>query len=151
MPVKTYDPKKIIVTLSLVSNPAFTHVVTGYAKDTFVKIGRISDAILSEAGASGEVARAINADRRGMMELTLMQTSISNDFLSIQAALDEATGAGLMHLLVTDLRGTTLYAAKNCWIKKTAESEYSQSLSNRVWPFETDELEVFVGGVLPVN
>lgn len=144
MPLKTYDPKKIIITLG-------PQVITGYAKDTFVKIGRIADSVMSEAGASGEVARSLVADHRGTMELTLMQTSLSNDFLSAQAILDEVSGSGALPLLVQDLRGTTLYAAKNAWVKKYADSEYAQGLSQRAWSIETDELAVLVGGVVPAN
>jgi hypothetical protein len=144
MPVKTYDPKKIIIDWGGIS-------FTGYAKDTFVKIGRISDQFMSEAGASGEVARALNADKRGMMEVTLIQTSVTNDALSTQLIVDENTGNGALPLLVTDLRGTTLFSARNAWIKKYAESEYGQTVAGRAWTFETDELEVFVGGVLPSN
>jgi hypothetical protein len=142
--VKTYDPKKVIITLG-------PTVITGYAKDTFVKAGRIADTVTSEAGASGEVARALNADHRGTIELTLMQTSISNDFLSAQAVIDENTGAGALPFLMTDLRGTTILSARNAWVKKYADSEFGQGLSNRAWSIETDELEIFVGGILPAS
>lgn len=152
MSFKTYDPKKLKITLGPDPTGAIgIHVVTGFAKDTFVKIGRISDSVLSEVGASGEVARALNADHRGAMELTLIQTSLTNDFLSLMLALDENTGAGAVPLLVKDLRGNTVYAAKNCWIKKPADSEFAQAIQSRAWSFETDELEVFVGGEAAQN
>jgi len=141
MPVKSYDPKEVVVTIGGVP-------MQGFADGTFVTINRISDAFTSVAGADGEIARAKSNDKRGELTLTLMQTSLSNDVLSGIAVIDENTNGGVVPVIVKDLSGTTTYFSGTGWIRKVPDSEFGKEISNREWVLELADMDVFVGGVL---
>ena len=50
--IKTYNPKEVIVTCG-------THIVTGYADDSFISIEPNGDGITKKTGCDGEIARSI--------------------------------------------------------------------------------------------
>jgi hypothetical protein len=139
MSVKSYDPAKVTITFAGI-------IVEGYAKGTFVLAARNNPSFNLKVGSSGEGARAKSNDRSGTVTLTLQQSSASNDLLSAQAALDEASGDGIGSLLVKDLSGTTLCSAETAWIQKPTDVECSDEISDRQWVLETDILNIFAGG-----
>ena len=53
--IKTYNPKEVIVTCG-------THIVTGYADDSFISIEPNGDGITKKTGCDGEIARSISPD-----------------------------------------------------------------------------------------
>lgn len=140
MTVRTYDPKRVNVTFG-------ASQITGYAEDTFVGIEEITDGVTRQAGADGEVARAMSSDTGVRITLTLQQTSRSNDLLSGYLRADRLSGGGgALPVTVTDLRGTTLVAAAAAWVVKSANVELGSTLGNREWTIETGPAEVHVGG-----
>ena len=66
--IKTYNPKEVIVTCG-------THIVTGYADDSFISIEPNGDGITKKTGCDGEIARSISPDNTYKAKLTLLQTS----------------------------------------------------------------------------
>jgi hypothetical protein len=72
--VGTYDPKKVIITLGGVP-------IGGYA-DGFVQIDPNSETWTKKVGADGEVARALSNDNTHTIQITLMQTSLSNAYVA---------------------------------------------------------------------
>ncbi len=143
MPFATYDPAK--VTLSMGGNN-----IVGFAPGTFVKCARNEDAYTLSVGADGLGARTRNANRSGTIEITLKADSPSNDLLSAQAALDELSGEGVGAALVKDGTGTTVASAENAWIKKLPDIERAKELGEVTWTFETDLLQLTVGGTTPI-
>lgn len=141
MAVKTYDPKKVVVSFG--GAP-----LTGFAPGTFVEITYDEDAWTKMVGADGEGARARNANRGGKVKVTLMQTSVSNDVLSGYFVADRDLGTGALPLFVKDLLGRSLAVAVTAWIMKAADVKFGKELDTREWTFDTDNLEVFVGGNL---
>ena len=97
-------------------------------------------------GTDGEGTRSKSNDRSGQVEVTLMQTSLSNDFLSQIAIADEQENAGLGPLLIKDVNGTFLAAAEQAYIKKISDAENARESGPRTWIIETDNLQLFVGG-----
>jgi len=68
--VSTYNPSRVMVIMH-------GFPLSGFADGTFVNITMPSDGITSVAGADGEIARAINSDRRCTVTVTLQQTSLA--------------------------------------------------------------------------
>jgi hypothetical protein len=139
--VKNYDPKQIIVSVG-------GNIIVAFAAGTFLSASRNEAAFVLTVGADGETARARSRNRSGLLTLTLMQTSPSNDVLSAFAAADELSGTGVVPVLVKDLLGTSLLAAQNGWVQKLADVEFGAELSNREWVIECDFLGMFAGGAL---
>ncbi len=136
---KDYDPKKVTCTYA-------GHTFEGYADGTFITVSRNNQMWTAQVGASGEGARSKSNDRSGTVELSLMMTSKSNDFLSARAALDELNGSGKGVLGILDENGTTIVGATEAWVQQIPSMEYGKELSERTWVLETTDLEIFIGG-----
>lgn len=139
MAVKTYDPKKLLITFAGVP-------VEGLADGTFLSVERNNDSFQLMVGADGEGARAKSNDNGGTATLTLIQTSKTNSIFSAFSALDEASGDGVAPFSVKDLSGDTVIFAASAWIKKPATAEFGREISNREWVIESDNFTIFSGG-----
>jgi len=138
--VKTYSPDRVKLVVGV-------HSVTGYADGTFVSIEPLGDGITSQAGADGEVACVMSADKRVKITLTLQQTSRSNDVLNTLLSIDHLSGGDKpFPLMLTDLRGTTLVATDAAWIVNRPTVEFGKELGNREWVIETARAAFTVGG-----
>jgi len=139
--VRTYDPKKVVVTWGAI-------IFSGFADGTFVQVARNGDVFEKRRGSDGSVDRINkNADDYSVT-LTLMQTSITNDLLSSAMIADQLSNLGVFPLVVKDLRGTTLFFAAQAWIAKDPDDEHTDSLGNREWKIDTGIATKFTGGNL---
>jgi hypothetical protein len=139
--VRTYDPKKIVVTFGTV-------IITGYADGTFVSIAQNGDSFEKVKGADGTVERVNkNADDYAVT-ITLKQSSMTNDALSTIHIADKLSNTGKFPLTVKDLQGTSLFFAAQAWIAKPPDSERSDASSNREWRIDTGIAANFIGGNL---
>jgi len=139
MSVKTYNPAD--VTLIFAGIP-----IEGIADGTFINVARDNPSYNKNIGSDGEGVRAKSNDKSGTITLTLMQSSLSNDALSALSILDEASGDGVGPFLMKDNSGRTLCAAETCWLQKPSDVEFAREATTREWVFETDLLDMFVGG-----
>lgn len=137
--VATYRPDAVQVLINGLP-------VTGFADGTFVEIDRAADAFVKHVGADGKTSRAGTADKSGMVTFTLAQTSPSNGVLSGIAALDEATGNGVVSILVRDASGASLHFAESAWVRKIPAAPYSKAIENRVWILDCAFLESLNAG-----
>jgi hypothetical protein len=138
--LRTYDAKKVIITLG-------SHTVTGYAEGTFVSIEPEGDGTVAQAGADGEVARSLSNNPLHTINITLQQTSPSNDAFSELLRRDRASGGrGVVPLQVRDLRGSTLFAASQAWVTNWPTIENGSELNDREWAFMGVMTDVNVGG-----
>lgn len=139
MAVYTYDPSQVAVIVGGI-------IISGYADGTFVTLGRKADMWALKMGTDGRGTRAKSNDKSGMMALTLQQSAESNDDLSALAAADERANAGVVPLLVRDASGRTIASALSLWLPRYANIDLSKEVTDRTWNFETDNLDLFVGG-----
>jgi hypothetical protein len=131
MAMRSYNSSKVIVIFD-------GFQLTGFADGTFVGIVMQNDGITTQVGADGEIARAVNTDRRCTVTVTLQQTSPANDFLSTMFSIDVLTCGGRVGpILVQDLCGTTLFAASEAWIVKPADAEFGKEILTRAWAIHT--------------
>lgn len=137
--MKTYDPKQVQIIVGGVP-------ITGFADGTFVRVGHRNVAWELSVGADGEGVRTKSNDESGFIEITLQQSSKSNQYLSDLYNADRLSNAGLVSGLVKDGSGSSLHAAEQMFIENDAEAEYSKTASPRVWMFLTDKLINFHGG-----
>ena len=135
----TYSPQKIEISINGTS-------MSGFADGTFVNIVKTSDAFTMSTGADGNTNRVHSADSSGTITLTLQQTSASNDYLSELALIDETTQQAVFMIQVKDALGTGLWSANQAWIRKYADSEFSNDMGTREWNIDCASLISFVGG-----
>lgn len=145
MAFKTYNAKEVVITLGGI--PGFAaHTVAGFADGTFVKVSFDEDQFKKHIGADGEVSRSKSNNYSGKIEVTLMQSSDSNDAMSALAIIDRVSSNGVIPVTVADLKGKSLYFASSAWVMKVTDSEFGKELGSRTWTLDTDNLEAFVGG-----
>lgn len=127
----TYDPKKVNVIFGPV-------VLTGFADGTFVKVETDGDGISALVGCDQEIVRSIDPGSiLKKITVTLLQSSDSNDELSIIHNADNQTGAGVMPMSVQDLSGRSLLMADQAWITKKPALNRGKTASdgNCEWVF----------------
>jgi hypothetical protein len=140
MATKDYDPKAVTLNFG-------GHIAGGFAKGTFITVDRANDTWTQKVGASGESARSKSNDKSGTIEVVLMQTSLTNDYLSAQHALDEGpASSGKFPVGLVDRNGTTIIGGVEGWVQKPPSTEYSDELSDRTWTIAIGELLMYVGG-----
>lgn len=139
MAVRTYDPADVIVSIGGVP-------MSGYADGTFVTVARDEDAFTKVSGADGEVSRAKSNNRSGMLTLTLLQTSMSNNVLSAFALADEIANAGIVPVLVKEIGTSTILMSGEGWIKKFPDVAFSKDVETREWVLDLATLNMFEGG-----
>ena len=138
--VRTYDAKRIAIIIG-------SHIVSGYAEDTFISMEPSGEGTVSKAGADGEIARSMSNNTLHRVTITLQATSPSNDYLSDLLARDRASGgAGVVPFSLTDLRGTTLVAASQAWVVNSPTVEYGAEVGEREWELDAVITDFFVGG-----
>lgn len=128
--IKTYNPKEVVVACG-------THIVSGYADDSFISIEPNGDGITKKVGCDGEIARSISLDNTYKVKITLLQNSDSNSFFSNIADYDRATGNGLFPVLIKDLRGGLLFATEAAWVVKKSPATRGKETNNREWEIDT--------------
>ena len=122
--VKTYNPKEVNIAIG-------THIVTGYAEDSFVSI--------EPSGDDGEVTRSISPDRTFAVKVTLDQMSESNSYFQEMYNRDQQTGDAIESLMIQDMKGGMLFSADEAWVPKPATRGFGKAAGTREWEIHTGE------------
>ena len=140
MAVKDYDPRQVSIYLG-------GHTASGFADGTFVSISRNNPMFAVVSGASGEEVRSKSNDTTGTIELTVMQTSETNDYLTAKMLSDEGPlAAGKFSFMLIDGTGRTLVLATECWVEQPPTVEYGKEVGERTWRLVAGDLRFTVGG-----
>lgn len=128
--IKTYNPKKVNVSLG-------SHIVKGYADDSFISIDPNGDGMTKKVGCDGEIVRSTSPDDTFVVKLSVLQTSATNSFLEKKAAADRENGSGMFPILIKDLTGSMIFKAAEAWAVRSASRAYGKESSNREWEIHT--------------
>jgi hypothetical protein len=141
--VTTYDPQKVIITFG--GTP-----LSGYAEGTFVEVAQASKLYTRKVGADGKVVRSKSANNCHDVTLTLLQSSLSNNYLSTQNQIDRATGHNTLPLTITDLNGATLLFWPQAWVEEPDSWGYGAEVTDRAWVFCTGQISTDNRGGIPL-
>ncbi len=133
--IHTYNAKEVHVMLG-------THIMTGFAEDSFVSIEPSGDGITKKVGCHGDIARSITPDYTCKVKISLLQHSPDNATLRSSFQLDRDTGEGMFPIMVKDLKGGVLFSAENAWIAKPATIGYGKESGNLDWELDTAEYTI---------
>lgn len=138
--VLTYNPKKNIIIYG-------AKQLTGFAEDDMITIKPLGDGMQIFSGVDGEVGRSIDPNSTYEVTVSLATSSKSNDYLSNCFNKDRKTGNNMLPLIIKDLSGSTLFFAKQAWIKNFPESKRGRKISNQDWTFNTGQVDdPIIGG-----
>ena len=130
--VKTYDPKKVIVVFGAIA-------LTGFSEGNFISVETQGDGITAIVGCDQEVVRTIAHDSiLKNIKISLLQSSDSNDKLSLIFDMDNQNGAGVLPLAIKDLSGRSLLVSDQAWIVKKPVMQRGKSASDGTceWTFQ---------------
>ena len=120
--------------------------MSGLGADTFCSLSRDEDSFTTTVGADGEVTRSKTNNRKGTLELTLLQSSDANSFLQSLVNADEnLNGAGIGPVVVRDISGSFIATAAQGWIRKPADIEFAREAGERTWTIDLADAD-FIGG-----
>lgn len=136
----TYSPSDIVVSL------AGMHTVVGYADGTFVRILKEMKPFEKQRSMGGEISRIYSQDDAFKVELSLMQSSGSNNILSMLYNIDIATRVGKFPLIIKDSRGQTNFVALTAWVEQVPDVTFSKNLEVWTWTFGCTEATLMIGG-----
>lgn len=141
--VTTYDPKKVILTVG--GTP-----ISGYTDGTFLQVTPNSPTFTRSVGADGEVVRSKSNDNTHTITITLQQSSISNDYLSILADADKKTNRGMVPVNIKDANGTSQAFWPQCWVESDPDWNYDKEHQERSWVLHTGQQTGATYGGIPV-
>jgi hypothetical protein len=130
--VMTYDPKKVIITLGGVP-------IGGYADGTFIQIDPNSETWTRKVGADGEVVRSLSNDGTHTIQITLLQTSLSNPYLRMVASVDRLTGLGMLPLSFTDLNTMEVHFWPQAWVSTEPSTGRAKETTDVQWTIHTGQ------------
>jgi hypothetical protein len=133
MAVKTYSGADVLLSVG-------DRRLTGFADGDFVEITPRSPTHEDYSGTDGEVTIALTNDRRFDVNITLAQSSSSNDVLSELYNL-----GGTHRLVVRDLRGTSLFEGTG-WFRQLPGQTFGRSVGSRQWQLSAESKTVTIGG-----
>lgn len=130
--VMTYDPKKVILTLGGVP-------ITGFADGTFVQIDPNGEAFTKKVGADGEVVRELSNDNTHTIQITLLQTSLSNIYLRTVMNADRLTGLGMLPFGFTDLNTMEAMFWPQAWVSTEPPTGRAKETTDVQWTIHTGQ------------
>lgn len=138
--VKSFDPSKLSLIIAGVA-------IVGFHEGTYINIKPGSARVAKMVGGDGQTTRVMSTDKTATCEITLAQSSPSNDVLSGLVLLDSLSGLGLTPFLLNDASGRTAVAAAEGWVSESPEVSFAKaSVEGRKWVIDLGDTDFFVGG-----
>jgi hypothetical protein len=138
MPLTTIDIRKRKVIFGGIP-------LTGFGEKQ-MEVEYNEDSFTEKVGLDGHTTHVLNYNQNAKATVYLMESSASNDALSLIAKNDRISGTGALPFLVTDLSGRTIITAAKARITKMPKVEFGKEAGERAWIFTLVDADIFVGG-----
>jgi hypothetical protein len=113
----------------------------GFAEgDDVIVIESTQDQFSMVVGAQGDVIRTQTSDNSCTCTIKLLQTSNTNEELTVKYIADRRTGLITEPLLITDRESGEVYSINNAWIKRFPTVTRGQNPNSMDWIFDGDFL-----------
>ena len=132
--ITTYNPRKVTCALG-------SHIVSGFADDSFISIEAAGDGTSYVVGADGEIARSIDPSRLFTVKISLLQSSATNKYLQKMSDKDKSDGTGIFSVNIKDILGEEKFAGAQAWVSKPATWARGKAQTNREWEIIVGEGE----------
>jgi len=132
--ITTYNSRKITCAFG-------SHIVAGFADDSFISIEAAGDGTSYVVGADGEIARSIDPSRVFTVKISLLQSSATNKYLQKMSDRDKSDGAGIFSVNIKDILGEEKFAGAEAWVSKPAPWARGKAQTNREWEIIVGEGE----------
>lgn len=124
---KSYRPKECTVNIG-------GRRIEGYGEDEFVSWSMSGVRAEMTVGSLGEVVFSGTEDVSGTLDLTLLSTSESNDYMQDWLDRNErGPGLSFRPVVVRDLNGRAKFSAAHCTILESPQVAYGRTAGMRTW------------------
>ena len=123
MPVYTYDPSKVELRIATYKLPGCSSISASFDVKPFKTV----------QGIRGTAARVRDKRKQVNIQVTVLQTSMTNSVLSEIHRLDCAHGTGRMEITLQDLSGETLLYSDTAYIEGYPDFEFTSEAGTRTW------------------
>lgn len=125
--VTTYNPRQVTCSLDN------SHIVSGFADDSFISVEPQGDGTSVVQGCDGEVARSIDPSNMYTVKLSLLQNSETNAWLQSKYDQDKTDGGGTFSVAINDVLGAEKFNGAVAWVSKNASWARGKAQGNREW------------------
>ena len=132
--ITTYNPRKVTCAFG-------SHIVSGFADDSFISIEAAGDGTSYVVGADGEIARSIDPSRVFTVKILLLQSSATNKYLQKMSDKDKSDGTGIFSVNIKDILGEEKFTGAQAWVSKPATWTRGKAQTNREWEIIVGEGE----------
>jgi hypothetical protein len=131
-----YDPKQVSISWNAIS------LNQGIAAGTFILAERVTPDWVDEVGSDGEYLRIAQNDERGIVTVTLMQSSKVNGLLSAVLKVDKLTAGAVGGMTIKDNQGNSLAIGAVAFIEGPPPMERSNAATTNAWRFLCSKLDI---------
>lgn len=135
-----YSPEDVSISI------AGAITLSGFVEGTFITITRDNPLFQTHESSDGVVSRVKRNSKTFTVNITLMNTSESNDILSRMSLLDHSTSIVKFPLFIKDSLGGTVFFAGSSWIENTPSTAYSIDITDRQWSLKCTQASLYNGG-----
>jgi hypothetical protein len=135
-----YSPSDVVISI------AGLHTVAGLADGTFINISKDVDPFEVQRAMDGSIQRIYRHDEGFQLDITLAQSSPSNNILSALYNIDTVTQLGKFPVFITDGRGSTKFFALTAWVDRLPDTTFASTLETRNWRLHCTQATLTVGG-----
>lgn len=141
----TYKPEDVDI---VIGNANFSHIVSGTVDGSFLTLTRVIPHATLYTGADASNARVKRRVRNYDINLTLHQSSESNDVFSELLRLDEESSRNeaLFYITIKDNSGRTVASSRTAFIGTTPDVGFGVELSEREWILHAINMQIHIGG-----
>lgn len=133
--IREYSPENVVITWG------GKLVVKGVADGTFLTATRNSPRTETVVGGKGDVGITRKADRTGIIEITLLQNSPTNQHFSYLVNGEDLRGVlTRANIQVSDPSGSMLVIGKRCHLQTPAPITLGDGQNANVWSFFVEDL-----------
>ncbi len=128
---RVYNPDEVTISVGPVL------ISSGFADGEFMRVESEADTIGDVVGTDGETAISRSNDRRATVTISLLQTALANQGLSVLsnlAAVSPNMVGAVVPFGAADTNGTTIYASENSWVMKPPDASFDRTAQSREWP-----------------
>jgi len=118
--------------------------LTGFA-DEMIRVTQDEDTFTDMQGADGEISRVLRVKNKATIVISIMQTSMTNDWLSLLHFIDKKENKPVPFIIL-DRSGRTIIEAPMAWIVKYTDMEFGGEHKVREWTIRAVNVLTHVGG-----
>lgn len=136
----SYSPDKVDVIIAGILT------LSGYLEGSFISLQKEESSYKCKTSLDGNEERIFTKSNKYKLKISLMQSSSSNEQLSLLHTLDTKTHAVKLPIFIKDSSGNSIFFSEEAWIENYPSVVFSSGMEGREWSFECCNSTIYVAG-----